>query len=135
MLHAVISKVLNSGQKLYAVSIDYEKCFDKIDHIFLWQKLITENVNSKMTSAIKAMYSVVRAVVRHKDKTSDIIDIQLGVKQGDSLSSLLFMLFINDILDNINSNLDGIFTINEIKLFLIMFADNQVLFATSPTAL
>ena len=33
------------------------------------------------------------------------------------------------------SDLDGIFTINEIKLFLIMFADDQVLFATNPTTL
>ena len=135
LLQSVISKVLNSGQKLHALFMDYEKCFDKIDHIFLWQKLITENVSSKMTRAIKAIYSVVRAVVRHKHKTSDIIDIQLGVKQGGPSSTLLFMLFVNDILDNINSNLDGIFTINEIKLFLMMFADDQVLFATSPTSL
>ena len=35
ILNSVVSKVLNSGQKLYAVFIDYEKCFDKIDHIFL----------------------------------------------------------------------------------------------------
>ena len=45
------------------------------------------------------------------------------------------MLFVNDILSNINSVLDGIFTINERKLFLIMFADDQVLFSTSPTLL
>ena len=49
ILNSVVAKVLNSGQKLYAVFIDYEKCFDKIDHIFLWQKLILENVSSKMT--------------------------------------------------------------------------------------
>ena len=47
----IISKVLSSGQKLYAIFIDYEKCFDKIDHMVLWQKL----VGSKMTKAIKAM--------------------------------------------------------------------------------
>ena len=29
ILHAVISKVLNSRQKLYCIFIDYEKCFDK----------------------------------------------------------------------------------------------------------
>ena len=63
------------------------------------------------------MYSVVRAVIRHKHKTSAIIDIQLGVKQGDPNSSSLFMLFVNYILENINSNLDSIFTINEIKLY------------------
>ena len=30
-LHAIISKVLNQGQKLYCIFIDYEKCFDKTD--------------------------------------------------------------------------------------------------------
>ena len=88
-----------------------------------------------MTNTIKAMYSVVRSVVKHKQETSYSIDIQLGVEQGDPSSSLLFMLFVNYIIDNINTNLDGIFTINEIKFFLIMFADDQVLFATSPIAL
>ena len=41
ILLSVISKVLGSGQKLYCVFIDYEKCFDKINRLFLWQKLIT----------------------------------------------------------------------------------------------
>ena len=42
ILNSVVSKVLNSGQQLYAVFIDYEKCFDKIDHIFIRQKLILD---------------------------------------------------------------------------------------------
>ena len=71
-----------------------------------------------MTRAIKAMYSVVCTVVKHNHETSESISIQLGVKQGDPSSSLLFMLFVYDILSNINSDLDGIFTINELKLFL-----------------
>jgi hypothetical protein len=45
------------------------------------------------------------------------------------------MLFANDIIDNINTNLDGLFTVNELKLFLILFAVDQVLFAKSPTSL
>ena len=70
--------------------------------MLLWQTLIAENVGSKMTKAIKAfkaMYSVVRSVVKNKQETSDV------------------------------------FMINEVKLFLIMFADDQVLFATSPISL
>ena len=35
-----------------------------------------------MTRAIKAMYSVVRAVVKHNHETSESIDIQLGVAQS-----------------------------------------------------
>ena len=56
----------------------------------------------------------------------------LGVKQGDSSSALSFMMFVNDILENINTNIPNIFTLNELKIFLILYADDQVLFATSP---
>ena len=50
-------------------------------------------------------------------------------------SPLLFMLFVNDIIENINSDLEDIFTLNEIKLFLILYADDQVAFAKSPETL
>ena len=66
---------------------------------------------------------------------SNNINSQLGVKHGDPSSSLLFMMFLNDILVNINSDLEGIFTTDEVKLFLLAYADDQVLFSTSPTTL
>ena len=34
LLHAIITNVLNSGQKLYSVFIDYEQCFDNINRAF-----------------------------------------------------------------------------------------------------
>ena len=43
----------------------------------------------------------------------------IGVKQGDPSSSLMFLFFINDILANINLNIEGIFTIDEMKIFII----------------
>ena len=45
------------------------------------------------------------------------------------------MMFVNDIIPNINSNIDGIFSVGELESFLILYADDQVLFATSPTSL
>ena len=45
------------------------------------------------------------------------------------------MLFLNDIVNNINADLNMIFTINELKLFLILFADDQVVFVKSPQTL
>ena len=135
ILHAIISKVLNSGQKLYSVFIDYEKCFDRINRTFLWQKLLTENVSSRMINALKAMYSTVRSIIKHNRQTSSAITSNLGVKQGDPSSSLLFMMFVNDIITCVNTDLDGIFSTDDMKLFLILFADDQVLFSTSPASL
>ena len=41
----------------------------------------------------------------------------MGVNQGDPCSSLLCLLFLNDILENINAAPDGIISVDEIKLF------------------
>ena len=42
------------------------------------------------------------------------------------------MLFVNDIVNNINTDLENVFHINELKLFLISHAYDQVIFKTSP---
>ena len=47
----------------------------------------------------------------------------------------MFLFFVNDILNNIDTNIDGIFTINDVKLFILLFADDAVLFAETPHAL
>ena len=135
ILHSVISKVINSGEKLYCVFIDYEKCFDKIDRSFLWQKLLVENISSRLVKAIKSIYNTVKLCVRYKSSFSQFFESNIGLKQGDPSSPLLFMLFVNDIVDNINSDLRNIFSVNELKLFLISYADDQVVFASSPQTL
>ena len=47
----------------------------------------------------------------------------------------MFMLFINDIIQNINSDIDDIFTIDGFQLFMLLYADDAVVFAKSPQAL
>jgi hypothetical protein len=135
VLHSIITKVLNSKEKLYCIFIDYELCFDKIDRSFLWQKLLQQRTSSKIVKALQSMYTTVKSCIRFKGTYSPFFESHIGLKQGDPSSPLLFMLFVNDITENINTNLEGIFTINEIKIFLLLFADDQVLFAKSPETL
>ena len=103
--------------------------FDKIDGYFLWQKLISENVSSKVTIAIKSMYSSIKSCISYKVIKSDLINSKIGVKQGDPSSRLLCLFFLNDIIPHINTDIDGIMTLEELKLFLLFFADDAVLFA------
>jgi len=96
---------------------------------------VSEQVSLKLAKALKAMYSTVRAVIKRNGEISECIYLYLGVKQGDSCSALLFMMFVNDILENINTDLPAIFTFNELQLLLILYADDQVLFVSSPKSL
>ena len=131
----LLSQVLQAGEKLYCVFIDYEKAFDRIDRSLSWHKLIFEKVSSKFVKAVRSMYNVVRACIKHKSTLSGFFNTFMGLKQGDPSSPLLFMLFINDINNSINANLENVFTLEEIQLFMILYADDAVVFAKSQEAL
>ena len=90
---------------MYCVLIDYEKAFDKINRSFLWQKLLVANVSSKFVCALRSMYTVVKSCVRYRSSASSFFNSYNGLKQGDPRSPLLFMLFINDNIQNINVGL------------------------------
>ena len=109
--------------------------FDKIDRSYLFQKLLKENVSSKYVNAMRNMYTTIKSCVRINNELSPFIKSNIGVKQGDPSSSLLFLFFVNDILLNMKSDTDDLFTIDDLKVFLLLFADDAALFTHSPQAL
>ena len=91
---------------MYCVFIDYEKFF--VDCTYLWQKLLAENISSKLVNAIKSMYTTVKSCVKYNSTYLDFFDSSVGLKQGDPSSALSFMFFVNDIVQNINTNLQNV---------------------------
>ena len=61
-------------------------------------------------------------------KKSHLDDINSGVKQGDPLSIALFLLFINEIIENISNGNEDTLLINDINLFMLLYANDAVLF-------
>ena len=135
ILSSIISKTLHQGEKLYCVFLDYEKAFDNIDRNLLWQKLISEHVSTKLVIAIRSMYNTVKSCIRYQASRSSFFESHVGLKQGDPSSPFMFMLFINDITESIISNFEDIFTVDELKIFMLLYADDAVIFAKSPEVL
>ena len=129
--HSIILKVLSSRDKLYCVFLDYEKAFDRINRSLLWHKLNFEHVSSKLVRAIKSMYNVVKSCIRFKSSHSSFFTSHMGLTQGDPSSPLLFMLFLNDIIENINADFENVFRIEELRIFICYFTRMPLLYLQS----
>ena len=137
ILHSIIQKVLAHKKKLWCIFIDYKRAFDTVERDALWHKLIQSGISCKMTKMIKSMYAEVQACVKltNSSNLSDFFNVTIGLKQGEPLSPLLFLLVINDIMENIDFNALTDSDIQLLSKYLILFADDIVLFTTDPVSL
>ena len=92
---------------MYCAFVDYEKAFDTVVRDALWFKLVDSGVSCKMVKLIKSLYSKVSAAIKLQTDITSFFEISLGVKLGDPLSTLLFILFVNDVHSEFSQSLDA----------------------------
>ena len=114
--------------------VDFSKAFDLVVHDNLWFKLLSIGINGKMIIIIRSMYNCIKTKVFTSGIKSDVFYSTLGVRQGECLSPFLFSMYINDMESYLASPNAGI-TIGHIRLLLLLYADDVVIFANSPQEL
>ena len=135
VLHGLISHFLNSGKKLYCAFIDFTKAFDYIVRDNLWYKLIKLGIRGKVLNIIRSMYESVKTRVKYQNQLSDEYDCVLGVRQGECLSPFLFSIFLNDIEETFILKGANSLSVDTFKLFLMLYADDIVIFGNTPEEL
>jgi hypothetical protein len=85
---------------LISVCFDLSKAFDTIDHTIMIDKLAKYGIRGVVRDWFIDYLSNRKQYVMlgNKDK-SDMQDITCGVPQGSILGPLLFIIYINDIVD------------------------------------
>ncbi|PJE78138.1 hypothetical protein CI610_02930 [invertebrate metagenome] len=134
-LQSLIINSIEQNKRLYCVFIDYSKAFDSVNHQKLWYKLWRNGIRGRLLNVIKSIYDNVRSCVKLNGKLSAMFDLHVGLLQGESLSPMLYSLFVNDMESHfINSNCQS-YSLQLINLFMLMYADDTVLFSEDVTDL
>ena len=125
--------------------MDYKKAFDSVARVHLWSKLLFYDINGKVLNIIKSLYNSAKSAVKLSTNIGAFFNCEIGVRQGDNLSPLLFALFFNDLQEFLAKAYNGLWssfklvenfvqdhdTVVYLKIFAILYADDTV-FLPSP---
>ena len=139
ILHNLIQLAFKNKRKLFCAFIDLEQAFDSVCRSGIWHKLLQCHINGKCFNLIKNMYENIKSCVKVNGTCSNLFPCQIGLRQGENLSPVIFSLYLNDLYDFFNNSdlLNGTnlllpnHTSNVIydylKIFLLLYADDTVL--------
>ena len=141
VLHTLIQLVNNSKKKLFSAFIDLKRAFDTVWRAGLCSKLLNNGINGKCLKLIQNMYSNIKSCVFVNNTKAEFFTCNIGVRQGENISPILFSIFLNDLEDYFSENTDGILLKNHIdddtlvsflKIFCLLHAEDTVIFSDSP---
>ncbi|KAK3517264.1 hypothetical protein QTP70_001756 [Hemibagrus guttatus] len=126
-LHRVLEGSWEFAQPVHMCFVDLEKAFDCVPHGILWEVLWEYGVCGPLLRAVQSLYNRSRSLVRIASCKSDLFPVHVGLRQGCSLSPVLFIVFM-DRISRCSQGLEGV-RFGDYRISLLISADDVALLA------
>ena len=127
MLIDELSKTLQIGKQTGRILLDFSKAFDKVAHEKLIQKLHHYGIRGDTLNWIKDFLENRKQAVVINGVNSNCIPVSSGVPQGPVLGPILFLVYINDLPEQVKSRVRLFADDTAMYLALSSHAEGQVL--------
>ena len=143
VLQTLIDLFASKNKNLYAAFIDLERAFPSISRQILFKKLSDINIGQKMYTCIKNMYTNIKSCVFVNNKYSPMFPCEVGLREGESLSPILFSFYMNDLYRYLDEKCNNVPVVDYecdqvtyyLRTFLLMYADDTILLSESKKGL
>jgi hypothetical protein len=113
----------DQSKQHWLLLLDQQKAFDRVNHSYLQLVLKKMNFETKFTKVVSTLFSTQQAYISDAGKISEPFKVERGVRQGDPLSPLLYIIAFTPYLQALQDNIQGI-RLKECSFKLAAYADD-----------
>ena len=107
-LRLIAEKAKRQGKKIYNCFIDFQKAFDTVKHKVMWTVLRSYGIEEKMVTLLGKIYEKAQLAVLIGKNQGVWFRTDIGTRQGDPLSPLLFIAYLKGVIDHLRENKCGV---------------------------
>lgn len=134
VLKETVNYYTKLGSPVYACFLDATKAFDRVCHSKLFKILSERGVPSAYIKLLLSWYRNQKMGIKWSNCVSDSFSVENGVRQGGNLSPLLFNVYIDDLLCELQMSPVGCH-VGGCAVNVLAYADDIVLLSPSRSGL